>query len=172
MNVSEEIIFRNATEDDVKYITSLAYAEMNKYLERAYSGEFNWAKWESEIREIIYDQNHSTSLQLSFKDSQFSKALILEISDHKIGFIWFSFYSTDIIWLDSIVLDPLYQSKGYGKQIFKHLFQIFKNEFKFLDLGVQEDNKRAIDFYTQLGFYKIQDITMDYYITNHMRMDL
>ena len=109
---------------------------------------------------------------MSSKVSRFSKTLILEISDYKIGFIWFSFYSTEKIWLDSIVLDPIYQNKGYGKQIFKHLIHIFKNEYKYLDLCVQEENKRAIEFYIQLGFYRIQDIAMEYYLTNHMRIDL
>ena len=172
MTISEPIIFRNATEEDVKYITTLAYDQMNKFLEKSYSGEFNWAKWESEIREVIYNQNHSNKLNLASKVNQFTKALILESPMNKIGFIWFSYYSSEIIWVDSIILDPIYQGKGYGNQVFDHLFKIFKEEFQFLDLGVQEENKRAIKFYEKLGFYQISDIAMEYYLTLRMRKDL
>ncbi len=172
MNISEPIIFRNATEEDVKNITSLAYSQMNKYLEKSYNGEFNWAKWESEIREVIYDQNHSNKLHNASKINQFTKTLIIESSTFTIGFIWFSYYSAEIIWVDSIILDPQYQGKGYGNQIFLHLFDVFKKEFQYLDLGVQEENKRAIKFYEKLGFYKIADIAMEYYLTQRMRKNL
>lgn len=170
--MSETIIFRNAHEEDVKEIISLAYNQMNKYLEKSYNGEFNWAKWENEIREVIYDQNHGNKLKNASKVNQFTKALIIESSNNKIGFIWFSYYSPEIIWVDSIILNPPYQGMGYGTKIFDHLFTIFKGEFKYLDLGVQDENKRAIKFYENLGFYRIDDIAMAYYLTLRMRKDL
>lgn len=172
MNMTETLVFRNAIEQDVRDITALAYSQMNKYLEKSYNGEFNWSKWESELREVIYDQNHSNKLNSASKVNQFTKAHIIESDTNAIGFIWFSYYSPEIIWVDSIILNPLYQDKGYGNQIFLHLFSVFQNEFKYMDLGVQEENKRAIKFYEKLGFYKIADIAMEYYLTQHMRKNL
>ena len=168
----ESVIFRNAMEDDVKYIISLAYDQMNTYLEKSYNGAFNWEKWETELREVIYDQNHGNTLQNSSKVNRFTKAMIIEISENQIGFIWFSYYSPDIIWVDSIILNPEYQGKGYGTQIFIHLFGLFKADFQYLDLGVQEHNNGAIEFYKKLGFYQIDDIAMGYYLTNRMRKNL
>ena len=173
MNTSElDITFRNASRDDASYITKLAYSQMNRYLEKAYNGEFNWAKWESDVREVIYDQNHGNHLFYASKINQFTKVFIIEDSTTIIGFIWFSYYTSDIIWVDSIVLDPFFQSKGYVKKIFEHLFQTFKNEFQFLDLGVQEENKRARKFYERIGFYRIPDIASEYYLTIRLRKDL
>ena len=168
----EDIVFRNATEEDITYITTLAYKQMNQYLEKSYGGQFDWAKWENEIREVIYNQNHGNSLLNASKVNKFTKAFIIESSINKIGFLWFSYYSPEIIWVDSIILDPFYQNKGYGTQIFNHLIQTFKDEFTFLDLGVQEENKGAIRFYERLGFNKIDDIAMSYYLTLRMRIKL
>ena len=168
----EDLVFRNASEEDVTYITSLAYDQMNRYLEKSYGGQFDWAKWENEIREVIYNQNHGNILNSASKVNKFTKAFIIETSTNKLGFIWFSYYSPEIVWLDSIILDPVYQSKGYGTQIFKHLTRTFKEEFSFIDLGVQEENKKAIRFYERLGFYRIDDIAMSYYLTHRMRIKL
>ena len=172
MNALTDVVFRNATEQDVRFIVDLAYAEMDKYLSYAYNGSFNWAKWESELRETIYDQNHSTTIQQSSVINKYNKALILELNEENIGFLWFSYYSNEIIWIDSIILTKLFQGKGFGKQIMNHLISIFRNDFKYIDLGVQEDNIKAQEFYTKLGFYKIEDIAMSYYLTDRMRKDI
>lgn len=172
MNLPEKLIFRNASEEDVKYIVSIAYSETNKYLERAYNGVFDWEKWESELRKDIYEQNYGNKLKNTSKINKFTKVMVIEALEKPIGFIWFSYYSSDIIWLDSIIIDPNHQAKGYGKQIIDHLVSIFKNDFKYLDLGVQEDNLRAIKFYENLEFYQIDDIAMNYNLTNRMRKNL
>ena len=98
--------------------------------------------------------------------------MIIEVLERQIGFIWFSFYSSEILWVDSIILDPEFQGKKYGTQIFHHLFNLFKSDFTYLDLGVQEQNTRAIQFYNRLGFYQIDDIAMGYYLTKRMRKKL
>ena len=85
----ESLIFRNANEEDVKYIISLAYSQMNVYLEKSYNGTFNWATWESELREVIYDQNHGNALKDSSKVNKFTKVMIIEVLERQIGFIWF-----------------------------------------------------------------------------------
>lgn len=172
MNQLQEIIFRNATADEVRFIVDLAYSEMDKYLSVAYNGVFNWAKWESELRETIYDQNHSTAISQASIVNKYNKVLIIEMKNEFIGFVWFSYYSNEIIWIDSIILTKSNQGKGYGKQIMDRLFAIFKVDFKFIDLGVQEENKRAQEFYKRLGFYKIDDIAMSYYLTERMRKQL
>lgn len=169
MNQLEDVLFRNATEDDVRFIVDLAYLEMDKYLSVAYNGAFNWAKWESELRETIYDQNHSNVISQASIVNKYNKVVIIELNDEYIGFVWFSYYSNEIIWIDSIILTKNIQGKGYGKQIMEHLTAIFKVDFKFIDLGVQEENKRAQEFYKKLGFYKIDDIAMSYYLTDRMR---
>lgn len=172
MNPPGAILFRNASEEDANHIVSLAFTEMDQYLSVAYNGPFNWAKWESELRETIYNQNHMSKIQESSIINQFSKVLIFEISQEVIGFVWFSYYSDDIIWIDSIILKPEFQGKGFGKEVMNHLISKFQKHFKFIDLGVQEGNSRAKKFYETLGFYKIDDIAMAYYLTDHMRKEI
>lgn len=172
MNYSEELIFRNASEEDVKYIVSIAYSETNSYLERAYNGVFNWERWENELRQDIYEQNFGNKLNNASKVNQFTKVMIIESHKESIGFIWFSYYSPEIIWLDSIIIDPNHQAQGYGTLIINHLISIFRDNFQYLDLGVQQENNRAIQFYNRLGFYQVDDIVLNYNLTNRMRKNL
>ena len=166
--ISEELIFRNASEEDVKYIVSIAYSETNNYLERAYGGAFNWERWENELRQDIYNQNIKNASLVN----QFTKVMIIESQNESVGFIWFSYYSPEIIWLDSIIIDPNHQAQGYGTFIINHLINIFRDTFQYLDLGVQQENHRAIQFYNRLGFYQVDDIVLNYNLTNRMRKNL
>lgn len=55
----------------------------------------------------------------------------------------------------TIVVDPVFQGKGIGKMIFKTLLDTVANERRDIlriELIARESNKRAIQFYEQIGF--------------------
>lgn len=139
---------------------------MNNYLEKAYNGPFNWERWEFEIREVILNQNDPNY-------NNFDHVYLIQLSEEIIGFLWVSYYSDEIFWIDTFILEPEHQKRGFGSKVFNILIEdLMKNPemtFKYIDLGVQKDNETAFAFYNKLGFYNIDDLSMSYYLTQRMR---
>lgn len=55
----------------------------------------------------------------------------------------------------TIVIHPMFQGKGLGKQLFTHLLNEISQNHKTIlrvELIARESNQKAIDLYTQLGF--------------------
>ena len=111
--ISEELIFRNASEEDVKYIVSIAYSETNNYLERAYGGAFNWERWENELRQDIYNQNIKNASLVN----QFTKVMIIESQNESVGFIWFSYYSQKLFGLIQLLLIQIIKHKDMVRSL-------------------------------------------------------
>lgn len=57
-------------------------------------------------------------------------------------------------WLDRLLIDKNYQSKGYGKRAIMKLLKIMKKEYNpdEVYLSVYDNNKVAIKLYKKLGF--------------------
>ena len=141
---------------------------MNKYLENAFNGPFDWEKWEFDLRETILNQNDQSN-------TKFDKAYYITLNNDIIGFIWISKQSEEIYWIDTFVILENYRRKGIGKKVFEAILATIKkseNNFSYIDLGVQEINLAATNFYEKLGFYEITDISMAYYKTKRMRYNL
>ena len=157
---------------ELDFLILLAYKSMNKYLEQAFLGPFDWEKWESDLRRTIFNQ---INIQNNDNNHGFERVFLIKlihISD-PIGFVWFSLHSEGIFWIDTIILDEDYRGKGYGSQIFSLLVTKAKElDLSSIDLGVQEANDKAIVFYKKLGFQEVTDISLAYYKTKRMRFDL
>lgn len=158
---------------ELDFIILLAYHTMNNYLEKAFNGPFDWEKWESELRRTIFYQNKKNSSSNSNFERVFLIKLVCKPESNPIGFVWISLNSENIFWIDSFVLVETYRGKGYGRQTFAQLVSKAKKmNLSSIDLGVQEENDKAIGFYNNLGFYEVIDISLAYYKTKRMRFDL
>lgn len=63
---------------------------------------------------------------------------------------------SDIFFLNMIASNKKFMSAGIGKAIMNHAFDFFVNMgFKSIHLDVYNDNKIALQWYSQLGFRKI-----------------
>lgn len=135
---------------------------MNKYLEDAYNGEFDWSMWEFEIRDILININTNTNgdnLELIY----FNNTLI--------GFFWTSIQKPNSLWLDSIIIINEFQNKGIGSKIIDLLIDN-NPEIRYIDLGVQNSNKQAIKFYEKNGFNIVDDNRMELFKTIHMKKSI
>ncbi len=82
--------------------------------------------------------------------------LLAKFNDLPVGFAvvskWFK-YEKYGIELDVISVRKEYQGKGIGSLLMKNVFEIAKNlGKKFVYLFVSAENRKAIRFYTKLGF--------------------
>lgn len=167
-NKKQSINLVLASEPDVPFIVLLTSKIMNSYLEQAYNSPFDWSKWEFELRDVIYKQNRN-------KIKDIERAYLIVQNEDKLGFVWVSEYSNEIFWIDTFILDFQFQGLGYGKIVFNLLLKGIKTHhpnFKYIDLGVQEKNTKAITFYSKLGFKPIEDISMSFYKTDRMRFEI
>ena len=144
---------------------------MNHYLEQAFNGSFDWEQWENDVRKTILNQNE-------YETKFFDRVFLIHLTDQLntlIGFIWISRHLDNILWIDSFVILSEFRSKGYGSQVFKEIIKIAKNspyKFKSIELGVQEENKKAIQFYKSLGFSEIPDLSMAYFNTMRLKFHI
>ncbi|MEY3370794.1 MAG: hypothetical protein RLZZ361_1464 [Cyanobacteriota bacterium] len=83
-----------------------------------------------------------------------------------VGFaVYFYNYSTFLakhgLYLEDLFIDPLFRSRGFGKQIFKALVAIAKKEgLGRIDWWVLNWNTPAIDFYKSLKAQSMDDWTV------------
>lgn len=157
---SLEIRFLTAKSADVPWIVELAYKIMNPFLEEAFTGTFDWASWESDMRGVIQtDDKYKGIVELFINDD-----------GQKIGFWWVT-PQNNHIWIDAIVLNSNFQSKGIGT----HIFHQIREHFNYLypknlriELGVQKSNKKAIKFYEHLNFHQEEDSYLEWHNTIRM----
>lgn len=81
------------------------------------------------------------------------------IYDNKtlVGFAMYGYVdgtSSKEAWLDRLLIDKKFQSKGYGKRAILKLLKIMKKEYNTdkVYLSVYDSNKVAIKIYQKLGF--------------------
>ncbi|MFX1251599.1 MAG: GNAT family N-acetyltransferase [Promethearchaeota archaeon] len=146
INHENQIFYiRDAQPEDLEQVFQLAYSEMDEILQSAFkkTGGFNWKIWKDGLKQALYLPDEAVKIiETSSDPKQF------------IGFYWAS--SEEIIWLTSLVIAPLWQRRGIGKQIMNLIEKTLhtKNQ-KFIELGVQDENS-AINFYKKLGFRPIE----------------
>ena len=161
MSNSSHISIIKAYLTDVSWIVNLAYSQMNNYLEYAYNAPFDWENWENEMRGIIFSENYNNGIVQMFK---------LNINNKLIGFWWITPYF-DHLWIDAFVIAPEYQNRGFGTQIIgqiKEIFQFFSPKNTKIELGVQNNNKKAISFYKKQNFEIKPDTQLEFFKTLRM----
>lgn len=153
--------FIRATLDDVRWIVDLTYSEMNNYLENAYNGPFDYQQWEHDLRQVI-DTGDITRGYVE---------LFLSNENEKIGYWWIT-PQIDHLWLDAFVIVPHWQGKGIGAYLIHALthkhFHFYRPKNKRIELGVQMENTRAIEFYKRHNFFIQQDTYLNMFKTHRM----
>jgi len=74
------------------------------------------------------------------------------------GFVWIELRGREL-HLHAIVLSLSYRGRGVGRRVFRELKREFGGLADVIELGVQEENKSAIDFYRHLGFHDVESET-------------
>lgn len=87
------------------------------------------------------------------------KPTVIIIDGEYIGFIMYGFWKNEPpngrVWLDRFMIDKNYQNKGYGKILMPLILDKLKKEYNCskIYLSVYDNNKIAINFYKNFGFY-------------------
>ncbi len=87
--------------------------------------------------------------------------------DTKIGFIMLNKWIGEVdAFTFSLLIDKDYQHKGYGKEAIKLAISLFRDidSKKEIRVTVEQDNKKAQDLYTSLGFKKLNELDGDDFI--------
>lgn len=66
---------------------------------------------------------------------------------------WSNEYGGDILHIDELFVKEEFRGKGYSKQFFSFMFNEYK-AYKAIMLEVTPSNKRAFQYYKNLGFEK------------------
>ncbi len=138
------ISLKKAITADLKYINALSYDEMDSIVSVAWKGGFRWKSWFKDIEKAI--TNASQTLY------------VIQEAEINIGYLWMNVESASL-WITAIVLEQGWQRKKIGSMIIKRLIDECRNSgMESIELGVQQNNKNALDFYTKLGFEKYDQI--------------
>jgi len=138
--ISEKLnlILRYAKKDDLEFIRTLSVSEMDNVVNEAWQGKFNWKSWFRDIDEAIEDK--------------FQRVFIILIDKLSIGYLWLN-EEPEILWITGFVISEKWQHQGVGKGIMDYLIEESKKANKRgIELGVQRNNLKALNFYKKLGF--------------------
>ena len=82
--------------------------------------------------------------------------LVIKENNKVVGFAQYSLKEKELF---QIQVDPDYQGKGYGKQLYKYIEQEFlKNEIEKISL---KSTLNAKQFYIEMGFFEIGNLNYD-----------
>ncbi len=78
--------------------------------------------------------------------------------DHRLaGFYWIE-ERGNVLHLHALVLKEEFQGKGIGTRVLKMLEKKYKNDVKYIELGVHISNERARALYEGLGYEIVKTI--------------
>lgn len=123
----------------------------------------------------VTSENRNAILSLSVKSSQLgfieTTAQCLEEADSEprwrpvglyeagqlVGFAMYGAFSNEgpRVWLDRLLIDQHFQSRGYGHKALELLIEKIRAEYNCntIYLSLYEDNHAALSIYQQYGFY-------------------
>lgn len=129
------ITLRRAKLSDLDFIKEVSHTEMDSI----YPG--NWESWFEDINKFIIDTpNHH------------HKIFVIEFQRNSVGYLWFN-EEVNSLWITAIVLHSKFQRRNIGQKVMNYLINESRKEGKeFIELGVQNNNKKALQFYYKLGF--------------------
>ncbi len=144
--IDTKIVFAkpNDVSDILNFITELAFFE----------------KLESELK-----VTEESLRQTLFGEKKYAEVIFLEAEKKRVGFaLFFHNYSTFLgqpgIYLEDLFVYPDYRSKGYGKMLLSFLAKLaVERDCGRLEWSVLDWNKKAIDFYLDLGAVPMNEWT-------------
>ena len=138
------ISLNKATLSDLKFINDLQYNEMDSILSVAWKGGFRWSSWFEDIEKAIEGTHHLV--------------YVIQESEINIGYLWMNVDSATL-WIAAIILKQGWQRKKIGSMILRYLIGRCKNSgINAIELGVQQNNQKALDFYKSHGFKKFDQL--------------
>ena len=138
------VVLRRATSADVEFVNELLFEIMKSVFAVAWRGRVRWDSWFKDIEEAINDDIHMV--------------FIVCVEEEDVGYLWMNEENVTL-WITAIVLEEQWQRQGIGGQIIKRLIKECKdNGKKAIELGVQQNNKTALNFYQKMGFIKYDTI--------------
>jgi len=138
------VVLRRATSADVEFVNELSFKIMNSVVAIAWNGRFRWKSWFNDVKEAIHDEIHIF--------------FIVRVEEENVGYLWMNEENVTL-WITAIVLEKQWQRQGIGDQIIKRLIKESKDSGKeAIELGVQQNNQAALDFYIKMGFVKYDSI--------------
>jgi ribosomal protein S18 acetylase RimI-like enzyme len=144
IRISNTLLLKKATPDDLEFINEIIYTEMNSIVVEAWKNRFRWESWYKDMREAIEDETHLFFIIISSKEY--------------VGSLWMNVEQTSL-WITAIVLKKKWQRFKIGSQVLEYLIKKCKeNGLQSIELGVQKNNSTALKFYTALGFEKFDHI--------------
>ena len=128
-----EISLRKISNSDNEFIHSMIEKNLKYVIDSSFKGMFNYGFYINKMNIegccciIIYNGN-------------------------KCGFVWYTINNNDL-HVNTIVIDEKYQNMGIGKKVFVEVEKVAKDlNVSYIRLGVQGVNKKAKQFYENLGF--------------------
>jgi ribosomal protein S18 acetylase RimI-like enzyme len=133
-----DITLRKATADDVEFAFQIKKAAFQIYIEKVWG-------WDEKEQRKIHKRR--------FDEQEFK---IIQVSGADVGLL--SLIRDDnFLKLNQIFILPKFQGKGIGKKCMEKIITVADNKNRPIQLRVLKVNKRVIDFYYRLGFYKISE---------------
>jgi len=138
------VVLRRATNADIEFVNDLSFKIMDSVVAIAWNGRFRWESWFNDSAEAIHDDIHMF--------------FIVRAEEENVGYLWMNEEHTTL-WITAILLKEQWQRQGIGDQIIRRLIKECKNSGKeAIELGVQQNNQSALDFYSKIGFVKYDTI--------------
>ena len=151
-----EILMKRAISSDIEFVKELFIKTMNSVVSIAWNGRFRWKSWFDDAEEAIHDDKHMF--------------FIVCVAEERVGFLWMN-EENNTLWITAIILEEHWQRQGIGTQIIQKLLELYKDSGKkALELGVQQNNQAALNFYEKMGFVKYDSIK--YASTDLLRLEL
>ncbi len=133
-----QIFLRRAQSNDYRFINEVSFSEMNEIVTNAWEKKFRWDSWFNDVEEAAKDAFH--------------KVFIIEVQKSSIGYLWLN-REPQNLWITAIVLQTDWQRRGIGEKIMHYLIdECRKDRLDAIELGVQHNNERALNFYIKIGF--------------------
>ncbi|MHA1941038.1 MAG: GNAT family N-acetyltransferase [Candidatus Hodarchaeales archaeon] len=156
LSTNPPLRLRKASHQDLKFINELSYSEMDPIVNIAWRGRFRWQSWFKDIEKAIDNSSHMV--------------YIIQEANSSIGYLWMNEERTTL-WITAIVLITGYQRKKIGTKIILYLIkECKKTNLNSIELGVQQNNSEAIQFYVAMGFKKFDQIRSAH--TDLLRLEL
>lgn len=137
-----DIKFEPYKKSDKSYLWDTYVKAMKPHIEKMWGWDLEWQKNDFEKNLIEY------------------QTLILNVSSERIGYLQLK-YDLEVTFISMIILEPQYQSKGFGPRILE-MVQSFQPKMP-LTLRCFQVNQPAYNFYVRCGF-EVMD-TNDYFIS-------
>ncbi|MFR7592293.1 MAG: GNAT family N-acetyltransferase [Longibaculum sp.] len=97
-------------------------------------------------------ENHEHHCYKINKDHQ-----LIGYIDYLVGYRYSMQHDSHYIWIGLFLIDEKVQNCGYGHIIIQHFLDLWKNQYKSVQLGCMTNNEKGLRFWQSFGFEKIAE---------------